>query len=81
MPKAHKVDDMHFEDSGSPSINTEKHKEDFEDFGSPSIITEKHKNEGGAEAMQIPKDLCRIDGNSEYDKPYHLGEFPWRART
>ena len=62
MPKAHIVDDMHFEDSGSPSIGTEKHKDDFEDFGSPSIATEKHKDEGGVEAVQIPENLCRIDG-------------------
>ena len=72
MPKAHKVDDMHFEDSGSPSINTEKHKDDFEDFGSPSIATEKHKNEGGAEAMQIPKDLCRIDGIRQSLPPWRV---------
>ena len=72
MPKAHKVDDMHFEDSGSPSINTEKHKDDFEDFGSPSIATEKHKDEGGAEAMQIPKDLCRIDGIRQTLPPWRV---------
>ena len=45
IPKAHIVDDMHFEDSSSPSIGTEKHKDNFDDFGSPSIATEKHKNE------------------------------------
>ena len=72
MPNAHKVDDMHFEDSGSPSINTEKHKDDFQDFGSPSIDTEKHKNEGGAEAMQIPKDLCRIDGIRQTLPPWRV---------
>ena len=72
MPNAHKVGDMHFEDSGSPSINTEKHKDDFQDFGSPSIDTEKHKNEGGAEAMQIPKDLCRIDGIRQTLPPWRV---------
>ena len=72
MPKAHIVDDMHFEDSGSPSIGTEKHKDDFEDFGSPSIATEKHKDEGGAEAVQIPEDLYCIDGIRQTLPPWRV---------
>ena len=72
IPKAHIVDDMHFEDSSSPSIGTEKHKDDFDDFGSPSIATEKHKNEGGAEAVQIPEDLYCIDGIRQTLPPWRV---------
>ena len=72
IPKAHIVDDMHFEDSSSPSIGTEKHKDDFDDFDSPSIATEKHKNEGGAEAVQIPRDLYCIDGIRQTLPPWRV---------
>ena len=76
IPKAHIVDDMHFEDSSedssSPSIGTEKHKDDFDDFDSPSIATEKHKNEGGAEAVQIPEDLYCIDGIRQTLPPWRV---------
>ena len=72
MPKEHIVDDMHFEESGSPSIDTEKHKDDFEDFGSPSIATENHRDEGGAEAVRIPKDLYCIDEIRQTLPPWRL---------
>ena len=72
IPRAHIVDDMHFEDSSSPSISTEKHKDDFDDFDSQSIATEKHKNEGGAEAVQIPEDLYCIDGIRQTLPPWRV---------
>ena len=72
IPKARIVDDMHFEDSSSPSISTEKHKDDFDDFDSQSIATEKHKNEGGAEAVQIPEDLYCIDGIRQTLPPWRV---------